>query len=320
MGNRSIPTVVKHAAVRLYEKRAIPLDDILECCDFSESTFWRAWKRYKTTGDVEPEPAIDRGRPRKLHRDDIRYLISLVRYCPDWFLDELEDLVDTNRYVSVHFSTIFRELERAGYCTKQLQIIAKERDEDVRVNYMRKAADHSPIQYAFLDETHKDERTKRRRKGRAKRGHRARRRGVFVRGKRYTLEGCLTVDGIVASTVVPGSMTRELFLEFLEHHVMPLTSPYPGPMSILVMDNARIHYGAEITELAERFGVRIMYLPPYSPDLNPIEEAFSKIKHWIRRNHDVFSPTSGAIFDLLQVVDVVTPEDAENYIAHAGYL
>ena len=69
-------------------------------------------------------------------------------------------------------------------------------------------------------------------------------------------------------------------------------------------------------------GVRLEYLPPYSPDLNPIEEAFSKIKHFIRRNQDYFTDAEGGdgIFaDMLDVLDIVEPEDAEGYFIHAGY-
>lgn len=68
-------------------------------------------------------------------------------------------------------------------------------------------------------------------------------------------------------------------------------------------------------------GVRVEYLPPYSPDLNPIEEAFSKIKHFIRRNQDYFAAVGGdGIFaDMLDVLDIVEPEDAEGYFIHAGY-
>lgn len=64
-----------------------------------------------------------------------------------------------------------------------------------------------------------------------------------------------------------------------------------------------------------------MYLPPYSPDLNPIEEAFSKIKHFIRRHRDYYSATdgSGIMFDMYEVVDIITPHDAAGYLAHAGY-
>jgi hypothetical protein len=69
---------------------------------------------------------------------------------------------------------------------------------------------------------------------------------------------------------------------------MPLCSPFPGPLSVLIMDNACIHHGDEILELADQYGVRIEYLPPYSPDQNPIEEAFSQIKSFIWRNNNVF--------------------------------
>jgi transposase len=102
---------------------------------------------------------------------------------------------------------------------------------------------------------------------------------------------------------------------------MPLCSPYPGPLSVLVLDNARIHHNDEILTLADRFGVRIEYLPPYSPDLNLIEEAFSQIKHFIRRNKDYYSATQGdgILYDMYEVLDIVTLEDASGYIAHAGY-
>jgi len=66
-------------------------------------------------------------------------------------------------------------------------------------------------------------------------------------------------------------------------------------------------------------GVRIVFLPPYSPDLNPIEEAISKIKSWIRRHGELFTPGDGILYDVKVAMDVVTPEDAEGYFTHAGY-
>jgi transposase len=88
---------------------------------------------------------------------------------------------------------------------------------------------------------------------------------------------------------------------------MPLCAPYPGPLSVLVMDNARIHHGDEILELADRFGVQIEYLPPYSPDLNPIEEAFSQVKAFIRCHNDIFLSGSpeDIMFDMIQAFDIV---------------
>ena len=68
-------------------------------------------------------------------------------------------------------------------------------------------------------------------------------------------------------------------------------------------------------------GVCIEYLLPYSPDLNPIEEAFSKIKYWIRRHQEYYSATEGdgIIYDMLEVLDIVTPSDACGYFSNAGY-
>jgi hypothetical protein len=104
------------------------------------------------------------------------------------------------------------------------------------------------------------------------------------------------------------------------------------------MDNARIHKGSEVDELIEKFGmlfrhalsfihliidVRLIYLPPYSPDLQPIEEAFSKVKHFIRRNCDVFGYVTTdfrLIYDMQEVFDIITPSDALGYFMHAGYI
>ena len=104
------------------------------------------------------------------------------------------------------------------------------------------------------------------------------------------------------------------------------------------MDNARIHHGNEILELTDQFGmwlpeqllsdivdhfvgVRIEYLPPYSPNLNPIEEAFSKIKHFLRRHQKYYLSTAddGILWDMYEVMEIITPEDAEGYFGHAGY-
>ncbi len=66
--------------------------------------------------------------------------------------------------------------------------------------------------------------------------------------------------------------------------------------------------------------IRIEFLPPYSPDLNPIEEAFSKIKAFIRRHHSILTHEGdGMIFDLMQVMDIITGDDAVGYFIHAGY-
>jgi len=203
--------------------------------------------------------------------DDIDYLLRLVRQRPDWFLDELLHLLETNRFICVNYVTIHRTLVRAGASWKKLKIIALERNEDGQNAFIQHMAQYDPDELGFIDETSKNEKTAARSHGRARKGQRAEMRQHFVRGRRLTATSLLTVEGITTSRVIEGSMTKSLYLEFLEQEVvcmihsrffihlppigiqMPLCTAYPGPLSVLVMDNARIHHGDEILELADRF-------------------------------------------------------------------
>ena len=95
--------------------------------------------------------------------------------------------------------------------------------------------------------------------------------GIFKRGRWTPTEALLTLDGIVACKAVKGSMTKDLFLEWLEYNIvsapiliahqisqilvqLPKCSPFPGPLSVLVMDNAKIHHSMDVLELCEHFG------------------------------------------------------------------
>ena len=76
-------------------------------------------------------------------------------------------------------------------------------------------------------------------------------------------------------------------------------NPYPGDNSVIIMDNARIHHDNNLVELIEGLGCRVVFLPPYSPDYNPIETAFSTIKSWIRHNRDFIEAYNDPVYALL---------------------
>ena len=84
------------------------------------------------------------------------------------------------------------------------------------------------------------------------------------------------------SSIQTGPLNAELFEDFVEHHVLPNTTPYLGPRSIIVLDNASIHKSGRLRELCEHSGVILEFLPPYLPDFNPIEATFKDLKVWIR--------------------------------------
>jgi len=216
---RKITRDVKIAAIKLFERYWLDLDAILDICNFSQSTWYRTLKLWQETGDV-----VKAGNPihrsRVLNYDDIQYLKRLIHVNPDFFLDELPTLLQHNRFISIHYTTVHRELIRAGISRKKLQKIASERDENCRAEFIARISQYAPEELGFLDELSKDERTLARRFGRAKKGKRARKRGPFVRGRRTSTEAMLTINGIEAAMVVEGSMTTALFLEFLEYHIV----------------------------------------------------------------------------------------------------
>lgn len=223
MGFRKISPDLKISAIRLYERNLLDLPTILDTLGFSRRTWFRIKKLYEETGDVVKARTLTlRGRVRLLDREDVDYLVDLVRLNPDYFLDELLHLLKTNRFISAHYTTIHRELERAGVSLKKLKRIAQERNEPRRADFIRRMSQYSPEELGFLDETSKDERTVGRRYGRSRKGRRAEKKQPFVRGRRTSTEALLTLDGIVAGTVVEGSMTKAMFLEYLEFIVVSL--------------------------------------------------------------------------------------------------
>ena len=126
MPYRKISRDLKLAAMRMHDQEILSVADIIDCLNISRRTFYRILDLWRTTGDVVRYTNGVRGRPRLLHFDDIDYLRRIIRARPDWFLDELLELLQTNRFISAHYSTIHRELERARISTKKLKKIAAE--------------------------------------------------------------------------------------------------------------------------------------------------------------------------------------------------
>jgi len=99
---------------------------ILECCGFSERTWFQILKLWCETGFVTRPSSTCCSRLQILDTDNIQYLLRLVRNDPNYFLDEFLSLLQKNRFISVHYTTIFHELERAGMSCKKLKCIAIE--------------------------------------------------------------------------------------------------------------------------------------------------------------------------------------------------
>ena len=184
-------------------------------------------------------------------------------------MDEIQEELLLRRGVNVSIPTLTRTLRCLHFTHKDVSGKALERNDRRRAIYMNRVAEimTDPEQLMFGDEASKDERTSNRRRGWSRQGMRCVQRKCFVRGKRYSLLPIITLDGIIAHDIIEGSVTSERFVEFLRELVVsfvapflyftnflpqiPLTNPYPGPRSVLILDNCRIHHAEEIRELVE---------------------------------------------------------------------
>ena len=105
--------------------------------------------------------------------------------------------------------------------------------------------------------------------------------------ERVSVLPAYTIEGYITSATFMGSLTGAMFESFIIDQLLPLCNPFPAPRSVIIMDNASVHHEAQdrIIEACRRRNVWIRWLPPYSPDFNPIEESFSDLKAYIRRTY-----------------------------------
>jgi transposase len=148
---------------------------------------------------------------------------------------------------------------------------------------------------------------------RAPRGERAVGRAPRNRGRVRTAVGSVTLEGMGSGLLVEGGISTAGFEAYVEH----VLAPTLRPGQIVVMDNLRQHLGARTRELIEARGAALWLLPAYSPDLNPIEEAFSKVKALLRtaaaRTHEALAAAIWSAFR------AITASDAHGYFTHCGY-
>jgi transposase len=150
-------------------------------------------------------------------------------------------------------------------------------------------------------------------RGRAPRGQRLVAGIPHGHWKTSTLIAALGVAGVRCSAVIDGAVNAAVFEAFVEQ----VLAPELRPGDLVVLDNLSSHKSARTRELIEAAGAELVFLPPYSPDLNPIEMVFAKIKQALR---SLACRTQRALWDSIQpVLDAVTPTDAANCFRHCGY-
>jgi len=284
--------------------------EVAERFSVSPAFVRRLKQRFRQTGSLAPRPGGRGPTPKLAGREE--ELRRAVRERPDATPAEHRDRLK----LPATRVTVWRALRRLGLTRKKKSTHAAEQDRpdvaEARRQWPEKFAGVDPKDLVFLDETGANT-AMRRTHGYAPQGERVVAAAPFKGWRTVTFVGALTADGLVAPWAMEGAMNGEWFLAYVEQ----ILAPSLRPGMVVVMDNLPCHKVQGVREAIVAAGCRLEYLPPYSPDLNPIENAFSKLKRalrdWAARS------VEGVYEGLRRLITSFRPAECLNYFRHCGY-
>jgi transposase len=271
---------------------------------------------YRETGRVEPRP---RGghRHSKLnqHRE---FILRQVERKSDITMSELAVLLSMQKQTVVAPATLSRWLLAHGLSFKKTLRASEQDRPDIAALRVEWKTARQPImrrerhRLVFLDETSANTKMVRLR-GRCSKGERLHAKAPFCHWKTQTLIAGLRHDGLIAPFVIDAPMNRVIFDTYIETQLVPRLQPG----DIVIMDNLAAHKSPAAEAAIRAKGAWMLYLPPYSPDLNPIKMAFSKLKENLR------ATAARTIDDLWKAIGNIcklfSKEECSNYFTAAGY-
>ena len=169
----------------------------------------------------------------------------------------------------------------------------------------------------FIDETGADRRNTPHKYSYNLRGKPAKQETLRVRGEEVSAIACITMEGVLDVKTHKETSTGDIFYDFIQSHLIPHLCPFDGfsSNSVVILDNCSIHHCGEVVTSLRDIGVMVHFLPPYSPDYNPIEEAFSKVKSQLNNLEPYINDTEAAMLASFATVSV---QDCRNWIARCG--
>jgi transposase len=289
-----------------------------KCSDVSVSNIC---KKLRLFGCAKPD-LVRAGRPPNITLLMITDLCNHLAKNPTLYVEEMAIYLQNEFDISLpSSSSVKRVLSQAGWTNKKVRYKAKEQNPQLRAFYQHKLSKYFSYQLVFVDETGCDKRVGNRQSGWSPLGVAPVRVSKFHRGQRYHILPAYAQDGIIASDIFQGSTDAVIFENFIER-LLQHCGRYPAPKSVLIMDNASFHRSDRVKQLCSDAGVKLLYLPPYSPDFNPIEEFFAELKGHIKKAWPAFEeyPEQGFRSFLRKCIHAVgeRKESAEGHFRHSG--
>lgn len=273
------------------------------------------WVReFRTSGSTAAKPNGGDRRSQRIeaYRDVI---LAAIDAQVDLTLVELAELLQRKHGLTVAPSTVWRFLDRHAVTIKKTAHASEPGRPDVaarRQAWFDAQPDLDPERLVFIDESGASTKMARMR-GRARRGERCRAAVPHGHWKTTTFVGALRLCGMTAPMILDGPMNQCAFQAYVEQ----VLAPTLRPGDVVIMDNLPAHKPPAVRAAIEATGASLLYLPPYSPDFNPIENALSKLKAILRK---AAARTVDALWDVIgEALPRVTPAECANYFTAAGY-
>ena len=301
----------------LYTAQHLSTAEISQLVCVSTKTVKRYIRKFELTGEVLPAPNWH-GPKRLLGDFEQLFLLQTILRNPGIYLHEIRAKLLAKFGVPVGSSTICKTLKHMGCSRQVIQHVAIQRNELLRAKFMAEISTYDPSTLIWIDESGCDRRHSTRKWGYSLRGMTPRDQRLLVRGTRYSAVPVVSVKGILDLHIIQGTMTGERFEDFISSTVLPILQPFNwiNPCSVVIMDNASIHHTEGVADLIEnQAGACLIYLPPYSPDLNPAEEVFSEVKSIMKQNDYLFQVTRTPRILLAMAFTMVT---CKEFIRHSG--
>lgn len=283
-------TSIHQRAYLLFESRWRP-EAVARDAYASRVTGFRWEKHIDMYGDTTvPRHLYHLGRSRSISPAALDALLDYQHQKPWLYQEELARYLEEEWDTYVYRCTISRALKKANISRKKGQRIGPQ-SEELRVAWQAFTSQVEAEQLVFIDETLFKLQTIWRSMAYAPIGDPARYYGDIRRGDTYSVLLAYTTDGYLPCTgIKKGYYSKDDIIDWLTNHLLPLCNEYPRERSIIVLDNVSVHIDPRIIEAIEQKGCLVKYLPPYSPEYNPIKLTFSILKAWMRRYFETFRP------------------------------
>lgn len=272
-------------------------------------------RQYQRSGNYEPLPHRGGAQPQ-LTKEKLAIVIELVEEDNDATLQQLRDRLLEKTGKKVSLATLCRLLQRLELTRKKKTLHAREaeseRVQNLRREYWTIIGEVKLSDLVFIDETGVNL-AMTRGYGRAKKGKRAYSKCPYNRGKNVTLIGAIASSGLLASFTFEGWTNKDAFLTYVKEVLVPQL--WTG--ACVVMDNLPAHKVASVREAIASVGARVVFLSPYSPDFNPIENCWSKIKEFLRaKEAHTYTELDQAI---TEAINLVSDQDLTGWFTHCCY-